>query len=166
LAFFVILFLVHFWFPSSFLVRCFFVLIWVLVSIVRSFSHFLPAFLLLLFISPKLHSSYFSFFFLLLFLCTVTFCNQFSIEWLPPGRALFIFSVLFCQPVFFFLSFVAFPRSSHLLLCRLPAISILIYPLKSSGGYFSLFGIDSSSARFASSSTSSFSPIQQQDWVH
>jgi hypothetical protein len=38
---------------------------------------------------------------------------------------------------------------SHLL-CRLPAISVLIHPLKSSGGYFSSFGIDSLRARLAS----------------
>jgi hypothetical protein len=50
-AVFVILLLVHLQFPSSFLVRCFFVTIWVLVSIVRSiigcfvFFIFLPLFL-------------------------------------------------------------------------------------------------------------------------
>jgi hypothetical protein len=56
----------------------FFVPIWVLVSIVRSkircFSHILPAFLLLILLSPILLSSYYSFVFLLLFLCTAIGC--------------------------------------------------------------------------------------------
>jgi hypothetical protein len=67
LAVFVIFFLVHLRFLSSFLVRSFYVPIWVLVSIVRSiircFSHILPAFLLLLLLYPILISSYYSYYF-------------------------------------------------------------------------------------------------------
>jgi hypothetical protein len=48
------------------------------------------------------------------------------------------------------------PSYSHLL-CQLPAISIFFHPLKSSGGYFSSFEIDFSTARFDFSSASLFS---------
>jgi hypothetical protein len=68
------------------------------------------------------------------------------------------FLVSFCQPMFFFFSFITFSPSSHLL-CWLPAISVLIHPLKSSAGYFLSFKIGSSRVRFASSSASSFPVI-------
>jgi hypothetical protein len=57
----------------------------------------------------------------------------------------------------FFLSLHS-PSSSQLL-CQLLAISVLIHLLKSSGGYFSSFEIDSSRARFASALASSFPVI-------
>jgi hypothetical protein len=60
--------------------------------------------------------------------------------------------------VIFFLSFITLSPFSYLI-CWLPPISVLIYPLKSSGGYFSSFEIDSSIAHFASSSTFSFPVI-------
>jgi hypothetical protein len=119
-------------------------------------------FLLILLLPPILLSYYF-FVFLTLFLCTGLECvlvcvlrcktgslgpgflqlcygvwpyfNQFSI-WLPPlPSRLFSSSVSICQPMSFFLFFITFSPSSYLL-CRLPAISVLIHPLKSAGGYF------------------------------
>jgi hypothetical protein len=166
---------------SSFLVRSFFVPIWVLVSIVRSiircFLHILPAFLLLLLLSPVLLSSYYSFVILPLFLYTAVGCVLVRVRVLVRDSFHF---VTVCGPtvtssqsayhhliVPFQLLSVILPTRVLLslfhcilpLICWLPVISVLIHPLKSSRGYFSSFGIDSSRTRFASSSASSFPVI-------
>jgi hypothetical protein len=171
LAVFVILFLVHLLFSSSFLVRYFFVPIWVLVSIVRSiircFSHILPAFLLLL-----LLSSNYSFVKLLFRLSSSVFlhCHRMCSSVSAAKRTVWVQGsfnfVTVCgptvnssqsgyrhliapfQPLSVILPTHVLLSLFHYILC---AISVLIHLLKSSGWYFSSFEIDSSRARFASS---------------
>jgi hypothetical protein len=62
------------------------VLVSIVRSIIRCFSHILPAFLLLL-LSPILLSSYYSFVFLPLFLCTAIGCVLVWVLWLQNGQS-------------------------------------------------------------------------------